>query len=261
MDMTAINRQGPYAAMMRGRIAHLQKLGLASADGKLITPDFRRQLAIMAARGDVVRLFHERLNAGARTITPLQQGSVKGDVVHTGYHDRDLQTSPFAIVRDIQGHEHYSRLSAQHALPKLGTQVALSKDARGFVRVSEIGAERKQRDTARFSRVHGDIASNPPQSAQRLQPRESLSDQLERQIKTELGLHKHFIGIKTTQTEGIYRGTLQTSGGKFAVVDRGASVAALRVEAAPALQIGAQVSASIGRNGLAQVSIELGLGL
>lgn len=32
-------------------------------------------------------------------------------------------------------------------------------------------------------------------------------------------------------------------------------------DAAPALQIGAQVSASVGRNGLAKVSIELGLGL
>ena len=261
MDMTAINRQGPYAAMMRGRIAHLQKLGLASADGKAIVPDFRRQLAIMAARGDVVRLFHERLNAGARTITPLQQSSVKGDVVHTGYHDRDLQTSLFAIVRDMHGHEHYSRLSAKDALPKLGTQVALSKDARGVVRVSDIGAERKQRDTSPFSRVHGDNAGKPPQSAKRPQTRESISDQLERQIKTELGLHKHFIGIKTTRTEGIYRGTLQTSGGQCAVIDRGASVAALQVEAAPALQIGAQVSASIARNGFAQVSIELGLGL
>jgi hypothetical protein len=260
-DVSVINRQGPYAAMMRGRLAHLQKLGLAGADGKSIAPDFRRQLAVMAARGDVVRLFHERLNAGARTISPLQQGSVRGDVVHTGYHDRDLQTSPYAIVRDSQGHEHYSRLSAKDALPKVGAQVALSKDTRGIVRLSELGAERQQRDTSRFSRDHGDVASKQRQAAQRPQTRESISDQLERQIKIELGLHKHFIGIKTTQTEGIYRGTLQTSGGQFAVIDRGASVAALRVEAAPTLQIGAQVSANIGRNGLAQVSIEMGLGL
>jgi hypothetical protein len=80
-------------------------------------------------------------------------------------------------------------------------------------------------------------------------------------IKTELGDHKYFIGIKTTQTEGIYRGTLQTSGGQFAVIDRGATVAALRVEAAPALQISAQVSASIGRNGLANIVRDLGLSL
>jgi hypothetical protein len=260
-DSSVINRQGPYAAMMRGRISHLQKLGLASVDGKSIAPDFRRQLAVMAARGDVVRLFHERLNTGARTISPLKQDSVRGDVVHTGYHDRDLQTSPYAIVRDSQGHEHYSRLSAEDALPKLGAQVTVSKGARGVVRMSEIGSEFKQRDTSRFPRDHGDVANKPPQAAQRQQTRESVNDQLERQIKTELSLHKHFIGIKTTQTEGIYRGTLQTSGGQFAVIDRGASVAALRVEAAPALQIGAQVSASIGRKGLAQVSIELGLGL
>jgi hypothetical protein len=260
-DMTEINRNGPYAAMMRGRIAHLQKLGLASADGKSVAPDFRRQLAVMEARGNVVRLFHERLSAGAGTINPLQQGSVRGEIVHAGYHDRDLQTSPFAIVRDSQGYEHYSRLGAQGALPKLGAQVSLSKDARGVVRTSGIGVELKQRDTSRFPRDPGDVACKPPQAAQRQQTLENVNDQLERQIKTELSLHKHFIGIRTTQTEGIYRGALQTSGGQFAVIDRGASVAALRVEAAPALQIGAQVSASVGRNGLVKVSIELGLGL
>jgi hypothetical protein len=260
-DISVINRQGPYAAMMRGRIAHLQKLELASANGKSIVPDFRRQLAIMAARGDVVRLFNERLNAGARTISPLQQGSVRGDIVHSGYHDRDLQTSPYAIVRDSLGHEHYSRLSTKDTLPKLGVQVALSKDARGVVRLNEIGAQRTGREAPRFAPRDVEVPQRLAHQAQRPQTRESLTDQLERQIKTELGLHKHFIGIKTTQTEGIYRGTLQTTSGKFAVIDRGASVAALQVEAAPALQIGAQVSASIGRNGLAQVSVELGLGL
>jgi hypothetical protein len=260
-DIIVINRQGPYAAMMRGRLAHLQKLGLASADRKSIAPDFRRQLAVMAARGDVVRLFHERLNAGARTINPLQQGSVSGDIVHAGYHDRDLQTSPYAIVRDSQGHEHYSRLSAKDALPKVVAQVTLSKDARGIVRLSEIGAQRTGREAPRSAPRDIEAPNRVAHQAQRPQTRESISDQLERQIKTELGVHKLFIGIKTTQAEGIYRGTLQTSGGQFAVIDRGASVAALRVEAAPALQIGAQVSASVGRNGLAKVSIELGLGL
>ena len=88
---------------------------------------------------------------------------------------------------------------------------------------------------------------------------ESLKEQFERQIKTELGIQKHFLGIKTTQTEGIYRGTLDTSQGKFAVIDRGASIAALRVSHAPQVQIGAEISAQIGKNGMADISVELGL--
>jgi hypothetical protein len=260
-DVSVINRQGPYAAMMRGRIAHLQKLGLASGDGKSIAPDFRRRLAVMAVRGDVVRVFHERLNAGARTINPLQQGSVRGDVVHTGYHDRDLQTSPYAIVRDSQGHEHYSRLSAKDALPKLGAQVTLSKDARGVVRMNEIGVEGKQRNTSRFAPRDVEVPQRAAHQAQRPQTRESLTDQLERQIKIELGVHKHFIGIKTTQTEGIYRGTLETTDGKFTIIDRGGSVAALRVSEGPSVQIGATVSASVGKNGLSEIVRDLGLGI
>ena len=67
------------------------------------------------------------------------------------------------------------------------------------------------------------------------------------------------MGIKTIQTEGIYRGTLDTPQGKFAVIDRSASIAALRVSQAPRVQIGAEVSAQIGRNGMAEISVELGL--
>jgi hypothetical protein len=265
-EAAGLDRQGSYAAMMRGRVVQLEKLGLASNSNGTITlaPDFRRQLATMAARADVLRLFHERLNQGARTISPLQQGEVKGVVMQTGYHDRDLQSSPFTIIRDQQGHEHYSRLSAQATLPSLGTKVTLTKDGRGNVR---LGAERQNQRLHDASRaMEQDIGQ--PASAQAskpalyaAQPTESLKDQLERQIKSQLGIHKYFLGIKTTQTEGIYRGTLDMPQGKFAIIDRGGSVAALRVNQIPAVQIGAEVSASIGQNGLAQVSIELGLGL
>jgi hypothetical protein len=85
---------------MGGRIVQLEALGLAGNSNGTITlaPDFGRQLATMAARADVLRLFHARLNQSARTISPLQQDDFKGVVMQTGFHDRDLQSSPFAIT-------------------------------------------------------------------------------------------------------------------------------------------------------------------
>jgi hypothetical protein len=265
-EAAGLDRQGSYAAMMRGRIVQLEKLGLASNSNGTITlaPDFRRQLATMAARADVLRLFHERLNQGARTISPLQQGEVKGVVMQTGYHDRDLQSSPFAIIRDQQGHEVYSRLSAQATLPSFGTKVTLTKDGRRNVRLEVERQNQRVRDASREMQ-QGDSQSAMHQTSKPAlhptQPTESLKDQLERQIKFQLGIHKHFLGIKTTQTEGIYRGTLDMPQGKFAIIDRGRLVAALRVNQMPAVQIGAELSAIIGQNGLADIARDLGLNL
>lgn len=228
-DLTSINRQGPYAAMMRGRLAHLQKLGLAGADWRSLAPDFRRQLAVMAARGDVVRLFHERLNQGAQTISVMQQGSIRGDVVRVGYHDRDLRTSPFAVVRDRQGHEHYSRLAARDPLPQVGAKVALTKNARGLVQLTELDQQRSQQGQSKQEGVQAETERNIQAPSYEMEARETRSAQLERKLKAELGIHKHFVGIKTTQTEGIYRGTFETTGGRFAVIDRGGSAARLQL--------------------------------
>lgn len=68
---------------------------------------------------------------------------------------------------------------------------------------------------------------------------ESLKEQLERWTKAELSTHPHLLGVKATQTESIYRRTLDTQHGKFVVIDRGAFVAALRVSSEPQVQIGA----------------------
>jgi hypothetical protein len=263
-----LDRQGTYAAMMRGRIAHLEKLGLASKAGQSATlaPDFRRQLALMAARGDVIRLFHERLSQGAKSITPLQQGEVRGKVVRVGYHDRDLQTSPFAIVADDQGHEHYSRLSAQASLPSLGGRAILSKDARGNVRIipeCHYESRREIRNTNDLSDISsgGQIQPKRTQAQYVDQPTASLKEQLAHYIKSELGIHKHFIGVKTIQTEGVYRGTLDTPYGKFAIIDRGASIAAMKVTQMPQLQIGASVCASTSSRGVAELTQQIGLSL
>ncbi|MNY30641.1 hypothetical protein D3C86_1647550 [compost metagenome] len=51
-----------------------------------------------------------------------------------GFHD-ELGVSPFAVVRDAQGVEHYARLAVGAALPAVGAPATLGMDARGVAQV------------------------------------------------------------------------------------------------------------------------------
>jgi hypothetical protein len=150
---------------------------------------------------------------------------------------------------------------AQMVLPDIGDKITLSKDARGVVRLLGENQKAQQRQRNKLHIEEPIRQSTSKRETDELTPSNTLSlkDQLEKQIKSQLGIHKQFLGIKTTQTEGVYRGTLDTPHGKFAIIDRGASIAALRVSQVPQLQIGASVAAQIGKNGMAEIAIELGL--
>lgn len=76
----------------------------------------------------------------------------------------------------------------------------------------------------------------------------------------QLGADKPFTGVAHAQIEGAYVGAVQTQSGLYSVVDRGASLSAMRVAEAPGLQIGAQVALTKGANGVA-AGIEEGVGL
>lgn len=51
-----------------------------------------------------------------------------------GFHD-ELGASPFVVLKDAKGVEHYARLAVGTALPTVGAQATLGLDARGMMRV------------------------------------------------------------------------------------------------------------------------------
>lgn len=128
-----------WAALSRGRLRHLERLGLAERTGGRYRLDgqMETKLRTMQIRRDVIRTLNQRKMAGAETVRQLGAETVRGRVVQTGRHD-EIGASPFVVVRDGDGVEHYARLAAGSSAPLLGKQIELNGSDRGLARVQSL---------------------------------------------------------------------------------------------------------------------------
>lgn len=134
---------GAWTALTRGRLRHLETLGLAVRQGRRLrlAPDIEARLRRLQRSKDVIRTLNQRRLDGARSAEQLGKAPVEGKVVKTGFHD-ELGGSAYVVVRAADGSEHYGRLGVGKAAPATGKTVTLSQDARGFAQV----LSGKQRD-------------------------------------------------------------------------------------------------------------------
>jgi type IV secretory pathway VirD2 relaxase len=133
----------PWAALTRGRLRHLERLGLAAREGRTyrLAKDLEGQLRSHQLRSDVIRTLNQRRLEGARAIQELGGEPVTGRVVRSGRHD-ELGASVFVVVRDRAGMEHYARLAPGSAAPAAGRQVTLTRGERGVALTVERGLGR-----------------------------------------------------------------------------------------------------------------------
>ncbi|WP_433949946.1 DUF3363 domain-containing protein [Brevundimonas bullata] len=129
-----------WTALTRGRLRHLERLGLAIRDGRRfrLAPDLETRLRRLQLSKDVIRTLNQRRLEGARKVDQLERESVRGRVVKSGFHD-ELGGSPYVVVRAADGGEHYGRLGVGKTPPALGKTVTLSLDARGFAQIVQGG--------------------------------------------------------------------------------------------------------------------------
>ena len=132
----AVGGKNAWAALTRGRLAHLEALGLAERQGRRfrLDEDLEGELRRLQISKDVIRTLNQRRLETGKTAEVFREGRVTGKVMKTGFHD-ELGVSPFAVVRDARGVEHYARLAAGAALPAVGAQATLGMDARGVAQV------------------------------------------------------------------------------------------------------------------------------
>lgn len=135
-----------WTALTRGRLRHLETLGLAVRTGRRLrlAPDMEARLRRLQLSKDVIRTLNQRRLDGARSAEQLGKAPVQGKVVKTGFHD-ELGGSPYVVVRAADGSEHYGRLGVGQAAPTMGKTVTLSLDARGFAQVlsgKQLGQDR-----------------------------------------------------------------------------------------------------------------------
>lgn len=125
-----------WAALTRGRLRHLESLGLAARVGRRyrLDPGMELKLRTLQARRDIIRTLNQRRLEGGRDVRALGTEAVKGVVVRTGFHD-EAGASPWVIVRDGAGTEHYARLKTGSAVAKTGGMVMLTPLSSGLAQL------------------------------------------------------------------------------------------------------------------------------
>jgi type IV secretory pathway VirD2 relaxase len=125
-----------WAALTRGRLRHLEGLGLAVRSGRRYRLDgeMETKLRTLQTRRDVIRTLNQRRLEGAKDVRTVGDLKVKGVVVKTGFHD-EAGASPWMVVRDREGVEHYARLRTGTVLAPPGRTVELSPIGKGVSQI------------------------------------------------------------------------------------------------------------------------------
>ena len=125
-----------WTALSRGRLRHLEGLGLATRQGRRYRLDGELELKLrtLQLRRDVIRTLNQRRLEAGRDVRPLERSAVRGRVVKTGFHD-EAGTAPWVIVRDGAGAEHYGRLRTGAARLDLGKTIVLAPTGSGLAQV------------------------------------------------------------------------------------------------------------------------------
>lgn len=124
---------GAWAALSRGRLRHLERLGLAMRAGRRyrLDPEMEMKLRTLQMRRDIIRMMNQRRLEGAREVRLLGREKVAGVVVKTGFHD-EAGAAAFVVVRDALGVEHYGRLKVGGPALAVGDAVGLSPLGQGM---------------------------------------------------------------------------------------------------------------------------------
>ena len=124
-----------WAALTRGRLRHLEGLGIAVREGRRYRLDgeMETKLRTLQARRDIIRTLNHRRLEGAREVRPLGTELVRGVVVKSGFHD-EAGAAPFVMVKDAGGVEHYARVRVGDAA-RVGSRIALAPMANGLAQV------------------------------------------------------------------------------------------------------------------------------
>lgn len=125
-----------WAALTRGRLLHLEALGLAVREGRRyrLDGDLEGRLRKLQACGDVIRTMNQRRLETGRDMRLVGPEPVRGKVVKSGYHD-EAGASPFAVVQDASGIEHYARLRSGAPALEVGKTTTLAAMSNGVSQI------------------------------------------------------------------------------------------------------------------------------
>jgi type IV secretory pathway VirD2 relaxase len=126
-----------WAALTRGRLRHLEGLGLAVRTGRRYRLDAEMELKLRTLQGrrDIIRTLNQRRLDGACSIRLLGHEKVAGVVVKAGFHD-EAGASAYVVVKERTGSEVYARLRAGSPRLDIGRSVSLAPLGNGLAQVA-----------------------------------------------------------------------------------------------------------------------------
>jgi type IV secretory pathway VirD2 relaxase len=126
-----------WAALTRGRLRHLEGLGLAVRSGRRYRLDGEMEIKLrtLQARRDIIRTMNQRRLEGAKDVRPLGRETVRGVVIRTGFHD-EAGAAPWVVVRDAGGVEHYARLRSGTPALETGKTAQLVPSSSGMAQAT-----------------------------------------------------------------------------------------------------------------------------
>jgi type IV secretory pathway VirD2 relaxase len=126
-----------WQALTRGRLEHLERLGLATREGRRfrLADDLEPRLRRLQLSRDIIRTLNQRQLELGRPVLEAQEGRLRGRVIRTGFHD-ELAACPWAVVVDEGGVERYVRLAPGSPELPAGKTTELVVDARGVGRLA-----------------------------------------------------------------------------------------------------------------------------
>jgi type IV secretory pathway VirD2 relaxase len=127
-----VGARASWAALTRGRLRHLEALGLAVRVGRLYRLDEALELKLrgLQLRQDIIRTMHARRLEGGREVRLMGAERVRGRVVARGFHD-ELGAVGWVVVQEASGAECYARLAFGASQPTVGKTIDLVNSPRG----------------------------------------------------------------------------------------------------------------------------------
>jgi hypothetical protein len=246
LPSTELNRHDTFGAIARGRVIHLERMGLAtrSVQGVTFAPDIKRRLETLQRSRDEIRSHWDRERAKAFG------APMRGKPIVQQTTNRDIELAQAYSLREPDAAGTIDRRfdPTTNRLTKADIVLANRSAQNGLGNRYDDNFERDIALRAGHlvksgqGRALGSGIAFDAQSWQKLR-----DNDINAAAQEQLGLHRGGIQTQLSVSEGKVLGHIETSLGRHAVIDRGVNVVAVREVAGAELAVGQMLGIGISR--------------
>jgi type IV secretory pathway VirD2 relaxase len=241
-----LNRHDTFGALARGRVIHLERMGLATRakEGVIFATDMKQRLDKLARSRDEIRSYWDRERGHAFG----QRGQGQGRVSTTSMTRATANPAQTETLEIGSAKDNHSFDPSTNRLTT--ADVILASRANTTGQIERLGSDVEAQLAARASylvksgqgRVIGQGVAFDATSWRKLKDNE-----INAAAREQLGLARGQISSQLSASEGKVLGHIDTSLGRHAIIDRGVNVVAVSEIAGAEMSVGQVLGASLGR--------------